>query len=274
MSTPPVPPSDLTRTVHADLLKMLQASPSPEQLNNALRHLAKWRAKLIHNTIVQKTGHIIKNGPFAGMHYGVASTEGGSVPRLIGGYEAGLAPVIDQIVESAPALIIDVGCAEGYYAVGLARRLPAATVWARDANSDALANCTKLAELNGVADRVETGGIMVHRDFDICLRHRSVVICDIEGAELDLLQPSLAKGLFAADILVECHTHADPQVVAIISDRFAKTHNIQEIGREIDVSALPLWMESSSDLDRLLALWEWRSQPTPWLWMTAKPASQ
>lgn len=253
---------------------MLRAEPSPEQLNNVLRHLAKWRAKLIHNTVVQKTGHIVKNGPFAGMHYGVGATEGGSVPRLLGGYEAGLAPIIDQIVESAPDLIIDAGCAEGYNAVGLARRIPTATVWARDANRKAITTCNELAKLNGVADRVQTGGILVHGDFDICLRHRTVVICDIEGAEIDLLDPNRAKGLLAADILVECHPHADPHVVEILQTRFAKTHNIQEIGRKIDTGSLPKWMDSSSDLDRLLALWEWRSMATPWLWMTTKPANQ
>ena len=32
-------------------------------------------------------------------------------------------------------------------------------------------------------------------------------------------------------------------------------------------SALPDWMAEMSDLDRLLALWEWRTGPTPWLWM-------
>ena len=42
------------------------------------------------------------------------------------------------------------------------------------------------------------------------------------------------------------------------------------IGRALDASGLPDWMESLSDLDRLIALWEWRSGPTPWLWMTRK----
>ena len=32
-------------------------------------------------------------------------------------------------------------------------------------------------------------------------------------------------------------------------------------------AALPAWMEELPDLDRLIALWEWRSGPTPWLWM-------
>jgi len=268
------PPSPLNKNVQASLLEILQAEPTTLQLEHALRLLAKWRAKLIHNTILQKTGHIIKYGPFAGMTYDVAASEGGGAPRLLGGYEASLAPIINDIVEAKPDLIIDVGCAEGYYAIGMARRLPNATIWARDANKDARSKCAHLAKLNGVTDRVEIGGIMTHADFDICQRHKSVVICDIEGGEKDLLDPHLAKGLFATDILVECHPTADSDMVGVLTRRFEKTHNIKQIDRELDTASLPKWMDGTSDLDRLLALWEWRSTPTPWLWMTAKPANQ
>jgi ribosomal protein L11 methylase PrmA len=111
------------------------------------------------------------------MNYGVPASEGGGAPRLMGIYEASLSPII----ASAPDLIIDIGSAEGYYAVGLARRLHHATFWARDADAHARQKCRDLAGLNGVADRVEVGGKMTHADFDICLRHRSVVIRDIEG---------------------------------------------------------------------------------------------
>jgi hypothetical protein len=73
---------------------------------------------------------------------------------------------------------------------------------------------------------------------------------------------------------VECHPHRDNKIVATLTDRFAPTHNVQRIDRTLDVDGLPKWMDGSSGLDRLLALWKWRSTPTPWLWMTAKPATQ
>jgi hypothetical protein len=268
------PVSDLNRNVHATLIEMLQADPTADQLNLALRMLAKWRAKLIENTIVQKNGRTIKHGPFQGMDYGVPASEGGGAPRLLGVYETTLAPIMDEIIASDPDVIIDIGSAEGYYAVGLARRLHRATVWARDASAIARRKCRKLAQLNGVEDRVEIGGEMTHADFDICLRHRTVVICDIEGDEVILLDPNAAPGLYAADILVECHPNHDKSCVATLMARFADTHQIIELGRDLDTAGLPKWMDGSSDLDRLIALWEWRSTPTPWLWMTAKPAHQ
>ncbi len=267
-------PSALNQKIHAQLLELLSGEPTSHQLNLSLRLLAKWRSRLIENTAANRGGHTIKHGPFTGMNYGVPASEGGGAPRLMGVYETSLAPVIDDIVAGDPALIIDVGCAEGYYAVGLARRLPNATIWARDTDARARQKCRDLAEMNGVADRVEVGGTMTHADFDICLRHKSVVVCDIEGAEIDLLQPTLARGLYAADILVECHPAVGNDVAATIKDRFALTHDIVQLDRKLDDEGLPQWMQGSSDLDRLLALWEWRSTPTPWLWMTAKPANQ
>ena len=53
---------------------------------------------------------------------------------------------------------------------------------------------------------------------------------------------------------------ADP---ANLVARFAVTHHTT---RQIE-ARLPEWMEELSDLDRLIALWERREGPTPWLWM-------
>jgi len=98
---------------------------------------------------------------------------------------------------------------------------------------------------------------------------RTALVCDVEGAERDLLDPVRAPGLVHADILVEVHEGMAPGLLELLEERFAPTHRIRRIGRVLDPSALPAWMERASDLDRLLALWEWRAFPTPWLWMTA-----
>ena len=188
---------------------------------------------------------------------------------MLGCYEASLAPIIEAIIARAYPLIIDVGCAEGYYAVGLARRMTGSRVLARDANPAALVLCGQLAALNGVAERVEIGGRMGHADFAICAAQPTVILCDIEGAEADLLDPVAAPGLMAADILVEVHDVMQPGLSTLIAGRFAATHRITRLDRRI-TGDLPDWMDSLSDLDRLLALWEWRGGPTPWLWMQRK----
>jgi SAM-dependent methyltransferase len=179
-------------------------------------------------------------------------------------------PVIEDIVARRVPVIMDVGCAEGYYAVGLARRMPQTVVHARDINPKALALVTDLAQANGVADRVLVGEGVTHVDFDLCLAQDTVVICDIEGAEDALLDPVAAPGLHQADILVEVHDCFAPGLSDRLADRFAATHDVTRIGRRLDDTALPDWAETLGDLDRLLFLWEWRSGPTPWLWLQSK----
>jgi hypothetical protein len=263
-------PSPLTRAAHDQLLRLLDGPPSPDRLAAALRHLAKWRAALVGNTLSAQLGPVIAHGPFAGMTYAVAASEGSYPARLLGCYEASLAPVIEQIIARAYPLVIDVGSAEGYSAVGLARRMPGTTVWARDASDRAQALCRDLAAQNGVSDRVQVGGLMTPADFAVCAAQPTVIICDIEGAEGELLDPAAAPGLARADILVEVHEAMRPGLLATLSRRFAPTHAVGRIDRRLDDTALPPLAESWSDMDRLIALWEWRAGPTPWLWMQAR----
>lgn len=260
-------PPTLTEAVTRDVQTLLSGPPSTAALERALRHLAKWRSQLIENTLVRKDGVAVQGGPFKGMAYPSRATEGARVARLLGCYEATLAPVIEQAIARGYPLVIDIGCAEGYYAVGLATRMPGTRVMARDENPRAMESCAALAQANGVADRVELGGRFAHADFDICRAQDTLVICDIEGAEDALLDPAQAPGLVHADILVECHDGMVPGLSDRIARRFEGSHAVTRLNRATDSSALPGWMEALGDLDRALALWEWRAGPTPWLWM-------
>ncbi|MEM0988735.1 MAG: class I SAM-dependent methyltransferase [Pseudomonadota bacterium] len=262
--------SVLDQSAEAQMQKALAAeAPLDRRLNGALRILSKWRSQKLANTVARQEGRIIRSGAFAGMAYGVA-TEGALAPRLLGAYEASLTPVIEEIIRSHYPRVIDVGCAEGYYAVGLALRMPWAQVLAHDASEIARKHCTDLAKQNGVADRVTVGGLLGHDGFDDCATIRTVVVCDIEGAEGELLDPAQAPGLEHADILVECHDMVEPGITQKIYERFRATHHVRSYGRALRPEVLPDWAENLSDLDRLLLLWEWRSGPTDWLWMTAR----
>ena len=264
-------PTAFTVTATEGLRRILDGPPSPERLAAALRHLAKWRSALLDNTLAQRSGTTVLSGPFAGMAYPVRAAEGARAARILGAYEASLAPVIETIIARAPPLVIDIGCAEGYYAVGLARRMPGTRVLARDASEPAQALCRALAAANGVADRVQVGGLFAPADFALCLAQPTAVIVDIEGAEGDLLtDPAAAPGLAAAQILVEVHEGMRPGLLARLEAHFAPTHRLTRLGRALAPESLPPWAEALSDLDRLLLLWEWRASPTPWLWMEPK----
>ena len=172
-------PSPFTQAATETLRRIAAAPADPARLTEALRHLAKWRSELIANTLAERSGSVVLSGPFKGMKYPVRASEGSRSARLIGAYEASLAQVIEEIASRRYKLVVDVGSAEGYYAVGLALRLPLARVLARDENPRAQALCREIAEANGLSDRIAIGGRMTHADFDPCKGKKSLVVCDI-----------------------------------------------------------------------------------------------
>jgi 2-polyprenyl-3-methyl-5-hydroxy-6-metoxy-1,4-benzoquinol methylase len=73
------------------------------------------------------------------------------IPKLIGSYESNIYEAVRKAAERNPNTVINVGCAEGYYTVGLARLLPNAIVYAFDLDTNAQAICARAAKENGVA---------------------------------------------------------------------------------------------------------------------------
>jgi precorrin-6B methylase 2 len=263
----------ITTNVARWLKQRVDAAPSlddPGEMNQVLRQLARWRSAMIVNTFVQHHGRTILQGPFQGMSYVAAATEGALAPRLLGVYESELHPHILAFSRSGIDCVIDVGCAEGYYAVGLARLMPQATVYAYDTDPKAQAACAELAQVNGVSDRVRIGGEFAPDGFQAFADRRCLVIVDTEGAEDQILQPALSPALASMNIIVETHDLYRPGVLNRMLERFAPTHDILRLDQAHRTLPLPPWLLALGHLDQLLAIWEWRSGPTPWLVMTPK----
>jgi len=244
--------------------------PETSSINGALRVASRWRQLLIVQDYIRRHGTTIWGGPFKGMEYVSAATEGALMPRLLGSYEGELHPHLHAFAQEDLEVVIDVGCAEGYYAVGLARLMPQVTVHARDINQRALAACKALAETNGVADRVIVGGEFKPQDFEAFAGRRGLVMVDCEGAELDVLQPDLSPALAGLSLIVETHDLFRAGVLSTLQQRFAPTHDITLVEQQYLAFEPPPWFAQMSHLDRLLALWEWRAAPTPWLVMRPK----
>ena len=260
-------PTNMTRAVDQALARLQAQPPTPQRLEAQLRQLAKWRSIVLANTLLAQSGGTIPAGPFQGLRYATEASEGGRAPRLLGAYEASLHQVIETVIARDHPQVVDIGCAEGYYAVGLARRMPGTTVHARDSDPRARTLCADLAKANGVADRVRIGPEVSHADLALCADAPTFVLCDIEGAEGALLDLARAPALVEADLLVEVHEGMRPGLLATLTARFAPSHRVTRIDRALRPDLLPDWAETLSDLDRLLLLWEWRATPTPWLWM-------
>jgi hypothetical protein len=216
----------------------------------------------------------VLGGPFAGMRY-----PAGFVPRLlfsgpyqVGSFELELHPAVERIVGERPATVVNVGSAEGYYAVGIAMRLPAARVIAFEADPALRSACARLAGLNGVAERLELRGLCTPADLAAVAPGGggTAVIMDCEGAESELADPERAPWLREACLLIELHPAIDADVRARLEARFAGSHELELIAAEIRRASLfdsqlrPI--RGLRRIDRELLVAEFRDGPQDWLW--------
>jgi hypothetical protein len=204
------------------------------------------------------------------------------LPKLVGTYEAELIPVIEAICRSGSDRIVDIGAAEGYYAVGMALRNPAAEIVGFEINPSARYYLRRLAGRNGVSDRVAIRGECTVDSLRAALTNsrRPAVICDCEGAEDALLDPDRIEGLRRALILVETHDglEIDGQVLEGISrrlrERFEPTHDIEIIvSRPRSRDELPPACAALSDEEAAEAMDEGRPW-AQWLFLEPKPGTR
>jgi len=172
----------------------------------------------------------VRHGPFAGMRYLPDASGSQVLPKILGSYEEPMHPWIEEIVLSKTYdLILDVGCAEGYYAVGFAWRLPHLRVLAFDIDPAARERTRQLAKLNQVEDRVSVGSECSFEQFQQFGGPTTLIFCDIEGAEDVLLDPLKAPRLKECGILVEAHDVFFDGISDRIFDRFAQSHYIRMV---------------------------------------------
>lgn len=259
------------------LLKTL-GEPFEAYLNKRRRqHIESFEASeglpRITESYIQRHGLTVQDGPFQGMKYNPVSTGSVLVPKLLGSYELELAPSVEALIKRQPRIVVDVGTAEGYYAIGLALRLPEARVYGFDIDANAQTLSRQMAELNGVTDRVTVSGRCDHTNLEGILSQdpdHALIVCDCDGYEAILLDPALVPSLKQADILLETHDFLDATITPTLRANFETTHDLTQIGTAgREPSAYPA-LEFLSESDRVKAVCEYRPDGQKWLVMTPK----
>jgi hypothetical protein len=199
----------------------------------------------------------VSGGPFAGLTYPDASATS-LIPKLLGVYERELHGAVEAAIRAGPELIVNVGAADGYYAVGLARRCPAAAVRAYEADPGQRALLARVAAANGVEPAI--AGAAGPRELASLPPGRTLLVIDCEGCEAALLRPDELEFLREATVIAELHDFVEPgdPVVA----RFTATH---------EVRIVPTASQPPPRGDAVaLALSEYRPGPMRWAIMTPR----
>jgi hypothetical protein len=246
-----------------------------ERTRHFARHPVRSAIRLATHALIraQTDGHVV-SGPFAGMWYGLPIPH---LPAYLGTYELELRPLLARLAGTRFDVLLNVGAADGYYAVGLARLWPAARIVAFELIPAKQANVRRVAVENGVDDRLRIEGACTPERLDELTRaaERPLVWMDVDGAELELLDPELALGLRGAEIVVELHEFLVPRARETLEARFASTHLTELIpGADRRVDQFPLrgrlWRTAPGRATAREAMQERRPATQDWLHLSPR----
>ena len=192
---------------------------------------------------------------------------------LIGVWEKEISFIWDSLQEFK--YIIDVGAAEGFYAVGLARKYPEKMIYAFEMDLSTQRVLEKVISDNLIKN-IEMCGKCEYNDllnFGAKLDD-SLIVMDCEGYEIELLNNLSISILKNTTMLVELHEMYAPGCTNELRERFSSTHNIQEIeGKHRDINDWPKQLKFLEYLypKELLLDFMDEGRPYPMNWLYMKP---
>lgn len=216
---------------------------------------------------VAETFHYeVQDGPFKGMKYtrsAVLSRH--ATPTLLGQYERQIYPALLAAASRAD-VVIDIGHAEGYYAVGLARM--GKRVIAFDADPSEQRVCREMAEINGVADKISLRAWCSAEELEQLVRSsHAMILSDIDGGEVPLLTEDVIAGLKDCDLIIELHGESKEENEPFIR-RFSGTHDVEVLGHPGSPGAVASLSFLGDDAERMATEYRPFQQ-----WIIARPKS-
>lgn len=254
----------------------------PEEVRAPTRWLVTPRWQAACAMARYKAGNEVLSGPFRGMKMHLSPlSKRQLLSYLLGTQELELFPTIEKVVQQPYSSVINIGVADGYYAIGLARLMPTTQVVGFEGLREHHEPFWRTARANGVADRIRLGGFCTLADLSQTLSKsgsRPFILCDIEGGEKILLDNSAIPALNKADILVETHDGLVPGCTQLLLQRFGASHEITSIyarPRTIadfpakELPTLAKWMPGTA----VELMNERRTGVQEWLFMTPRQAA-
>ena len=214
----------------------------------------------------------VVSGPFKGLKF---SQRFPTKPMLIGVWEKEISFIWDSLQEFK--YIIDIGAAEGFYAVGLARKYPDKMIYAFEMNLSTQRVLEKVISDNFVKN-IEIRGKCEYdnlKNFGTKL-DSALIVMDCEGYEIELLNTHSTTIFKNTYILVELHEMYAPGCTNELRKRFSSTHIIQEIeGKNRCINDWPKELKLLSYLypNELLLDFMDEGRPYPMNWLYMKPKS-
>jgi precorrin-6B methylase 2 len=216
----------------------------------------------------------VRHGVFRGLKYPEEKLDRSVlVPKILGSYEWELQPLLQRLQVKDYSEIVDIGCAEGYYAIGLGRLFPNSKIFAYDTNPEALRLCRLMAKANQIETRLATGAFCDAATLqNLPLTRRALVISDCEGYEKHLFNHETVQKLAAHDVLIEVHDMIDITTSSRLRAAFNKTHKLEVVLSVDDIKKAQTYdypeLTSFNLAERKILLAEYRVSIMEWFYFS------
>jgi hypothetical protein len=234
-------------------------------------HYLRHRTNDLASGIMKAAQGRVMSGPFTGLkvepNTGWHSDD--VAPKLLGTYEHQLHPFLAEIFSfRKPTFGVDIGCADGFYILGCANRLPDSTFYGLDITDNAIAAANRNAEINGNPQNAHFIKQNASSIGEYYKRHpsgRAFVLSDCEGWEANLPAVMDDAAKRRTDFIIEVHNLRDRDVKTELTQWLSSTHSIRVVtSKTADVNDIPS-LQHLSDLDRYLCVAETRPYVMEWI---------
>jgi hypothetical protein len=194
------------------------------------RYPPRNRRQELEKKISLLTKNTVASGLFSGLILPDDESWGDRASKLLGQYEKELEPTLEKVVCSRPDAVINVGCAEGLYALGLAKLIPNTKVFAYDIDRRAQEICELGRRLNGLNEYFDIRGYCSAEELKAITQSfkQPFAVIDCEGGERELLL-STDYNFANTSMIVECHDFCDRSITSELIEKFSNTHSIELI---------------------------------------------
>lgn len=259
------------------LLRHLYHALVPLPLRRRLRLTRFTASRRTLRRVWEHTGGCVAAGPFAGLRLISADPGDCEGPVLLGSFECELHEWLEREIARGWPVVVNIGSATGYYSSGLARRLPNAVVYAFDLDAERQDDTRHSAEANGVAARVRVHGAATIAEvagLPEAANSGALVVCDCEGCERDLLDPTRIPWLVRSALCIELHDFAAEGASRILWERFVDSHECVVVEQRPREAAAWAARAGISTNDAALLSEEgrsWGAQQLSGRWLLATP---
>jgi hypothetical protein len=247
---------------------------------HATQQAVEARRIYLARRVADATAGVVQHGPLTGYYLGnkVTWRESDNGAKLLGLYEKEVCELLDLLSKDRHVLV-DLGGADGFYGVGLIASGKYKESHCFEIVDASRQNIVDIANSAGVASQVHVYGAATP-SFASDLKQQgvdfaqAVVLCDIEGAEFDVLTNECLHALKDAHVIIEVHdflVHGGREKYVDLLQRADEFFHVSEIKTGArDLSGIPLLADHWTDTDRWLLCSESRAKLMSWLYFAPK----